>query len=246
MVTFTATARNTAGVAATAQVTVPVSGTASFQSPAASFWGASVPPGSFVADPRALEIGMQFYTFRSGVITGIRWWRDPGNTDTSRTARLWDQAGNLLGTASFTFPETANAWNTATFGTPVHVSGLSGSTTPASYIFSVTTSSGYFSTNGTRPLGPIQMTVLPLVMICSGDTSWPLPAQPYGNGWFTTTQGTFPQGPTYGDIYGADIAFQSDPQQDDPPLDSTYWGRWSGGYPSSPSFFPLTVWDQDP
>ncbi len=65
----------------------------------------------------------------SGYITGIRFYKGPGNTGT-HIGNLWTSTGTLLATVTFT-DETASGWQEADFSTPVAITA--GTTYVASY-----------------------------------------------------------------------------------------------------------------
>jgi hypothetical protein len=91
-----------------------------------SVFGANVPPPvqQNVNDPNittngGVEVGMKFESSQAGQIVGARFYK--GTLDTGvHTAELWDSAGNLLATATFT-NETASGWQTVSFSSPVTI-----------------------------------------------------------------------------------------------------------------------------
>jgi methionine-rich copper-binding protein CopC len=114
---------------------------------ALSIWGPTDTPASTSTDGSAIEVGVKFHSDIAGTITGIRFYKGSGNTGT-HVAHLWDAAGNLLGTATFT-GESASGWQQANFGTAVPISA--GTTYVASYYAPAGHYSddvGYFSAGG--------------------------------------------------------------------------------------------------
>ncbi|HEY8748065.1 MAG TPA: DUF4082 domain-containing protein [Tepidisphaeraceae bacterium] len=89
--------------------------------------GTNAPPGDQqnVNDPLIVqnggaEVGMKFSSDAAGWVVGVRFYK--GTLDTgAHTGELWDSAGNLLATATFT-NETASGWQTVTFSNPVAIS----------------------------------------------------------------------------------------------------------------------------
>ena len=112
----------------------------------ASLWGASTPPAVLAADDGfSIELGVRFSSTVDGYITGIRFYKGPGNTGT-HVGSLWDAQGNRLATATFA-NETAQGWQQVNFSTPVPI--VAGATYTASYFAPnghYAAESGYFAT----------------------------------------------------------------------------------------------------
>ncbi len=86
-----------------------------------SAWDATtVPQVPAVQDSGAVELGVKFRTEVDGFVTGIRFYKGPGNTG-QHVGNLWSVSGELLATAVFT-NETASGWQEVTFAAPVAVS----------------------------------------------------------------------------------------------------------------------------
>ncbi len=83
-----------------------------------SIFGSAV-TGNEVNDFSAVELGVKLRSDASGSITGIRFYKTPGNTGT-HTGTLWSSAGENLATVTFT-GESASGWQEATFDTPVSI-----------------------------------------------------------------------------------------------------------------------------
>ena len=62
---------------------------------------------------------MKFRTSQAGKITGIRFYKGPGNTGT-HVGSLWSRTGTKLAAVTFA-GETASGWQQATFSAPVTV-----------------------------------------------------------------------------------------------------------------------------
>jgi YVTN family beta-propeller protein len=96
-----------------------------------SLWPSTAQPAvAAVNDTGAANLGVQFTPAADGWITGIRFYKGPGNTGT-HTGELWTATGTLLGKVTFT-GESASGWQEADFSTPVAVT--SGTTYVASYL----------------------------------------------------------------------------------------------------------------
>jgi hypothetical protein len=80
-------------------------------------------------DGSSAEVGVKFTADTSGSITGIRFYKAPGNTGT-HIGSLWDARGNLLAQATFA-NETASGWQAVTFSSPTAVTA--GNTYVAGY-----------------------------------------------------------------------------------------------------------------
>ena len=94
-------------------------------------WGASAAPSSGPdPDTASTEVGVKFRTDVAGQITGLRFYKQAGNTGT-HVGHLWTSTGSQLAAVTFT-GESATGWQQATFATPVSVSP--GVTYVASYL----------------------------------------------------------------------------------------------------------------
>jgi len=72
-----------------------------------------VPPTVDDGGTTAMEVGVKFTADTGGYITGIRFYKAPGNTGT-HVGDLWTTGGILLATATFT-GETASGWQQVDF-----------------------------------------------------------------------------------------------------------------------------------
>jgi hypothetical protein len=93
----------------------------------------------------------------AGFITGVRYYKGPGNTGT-HVGHLWSSSGQLLATATFT-GETASGWQQVSFATPVAIAA--NTTYVASYYAPIgrySRSSNYFAAGETvnAPLRALQ------------------------------------------------------------------------------------------
>ena len=103
-------------------------------------------------DIQAVTLGVRFAPSSDGVVTGVKFYKAPGNTGT-HTGTLWSPSGTLLASAVFT-NESSTGWQTVTFANPVSVTA--GTQYTASYRTTVghySLTSGQFTTGYTR--GPL-------------------------------------------------------------------------------------------
>jgi hypothetical protein len=150
------------------QAAAPASPTSS------SLWNlAAAPPGTQAdsGDVDDYELGVRFIPAVNGQVTGVRFYKAPGNVG-PHVASLWSAAapGAPLATAPFV-AETASGWQEVTFATPVAVSA--GTT----YVASYACPSGHF------PATPEYFS--------TGMDTGPLRA-PVGAGVFNLTPGAYP------------------------------------------------------
>jgi hypothetical protein len=131
--------------------------------------------GLDVADGRSgtgntYEMGMKFTVDKTMRFTGVRFYKDAGETGT-HIGRLWSAAGVSLGTVTFA-NETASGWQRATFGTPVNL------TAGTVYVVSVGFNSRFVMTSSGLAN---QLNYGPLHSVADG-----------ANGVFGNAAGTFP------------------------------------------------------
>jgi hypothetical protein len=130
--TYTASVRatDTAGNAMAEPVTWSFTTTVASGATPATLWDSSTTPDTAAADDNgAIELGVAFQPERSGAVTGIRFYKGPGN-DGTHIGRLWTATGTLLGSVTFA-SETATGWQQAMFSSPIAVTA--GTTYVASY-----------------------------------------------------------------------------------------------------------------
>lgn len=130
--TYTASvsAADVAGNAMAAPVTWSFTTVTALGATPASIWDSSVVPATPAAsDTSAIELGVKFRADSDGHVTGIRFYKGPGNTG-NHVGTLWRGDGAMLGSVVFT-TETASGWQQANFTTPIPVSA--GQTYVASY-----------------------------------------------------------------------------------------------------------------
>ncbi|GAA1287878.1 DUF4082 domain-containing protein [Saccharothrix xinjiangensis] len=118
-----------------------------------SLWGdldAPLVPSS--DDPRPIEVGTRFRFSGRGEVTGVRFYKGPGNNGT-HTGSFWTSTGTLLATGAFS-GESAAGWQTLVFDQPVPVEA----NTP--YVASYFAPEGHYSASqgyfrGQSGLGPV-------------------------------------------------------------------------------------------
>ena len=113
-----------------------------------TIWDTAATP-SVPADPdtAAVEVGVKFRADVAGSVTGVRFYKGPGNTGT-HVGHLWTAAGALLATVTFS-GETGSGWQQATFPAGVPISA--GSTYVISYFAPnghYAADTGYFAIGG--------------------------------------------------------------------------------------------------
>ena len=158
-----------------------------------SAFGNATPGTASAADSSAVELGVRFTADRNGYVTGVRFYKGPGNTGT-HTGSVWSTSGTRLATATFT-GETATGWQTVTFPSGVLVTA--GTTYIASYHAPVgryAVDVGYFSGSAVHnsPLHlPANSTSAPNGLYRYGTSAFPNSSYNASNYWvdpvFATT-----------------------------------------------------------
>jgi methionine-rich copper-binding protein CopC len=178
--------------------------TASPVCPCTMWDSSSTPAYASVSDSASLELGVKFRPEGDGFVTGVRFYKGPGNTGT-HVGSLWSSTGTLLARATFT-GETGTGWQNVTFANPVPVSA--GATYVASYFAPAggyAYDSGYFTAGG-RDTPPLDAPQASLVG---------------GNGVYNYSSGTaFPTSRSGADAsYWVDVTFVfSIPPSTTPPM----------------------------
>jgi hypothetical protein len=105
-----------------------------------TLWPASATPSiPASSDSNAVELGLRFQADVAGWITGLRFYKGPGNTG-SHVGSLWTNSGSLLARATFS-GESGTGWQEVSFGAPVPV------TAATTYVASYHAPSGHYSLN---------------------------------------------------------------------------------------------------
>ncbi len=86
-----------------------------------SIWSTATTPGTagYSADTSAYELGVKFRSDMAGYVTGVRFYKGPGNTGT-HVGHLWTSTGAKLAEAKFV-NETATGWQQVQFASPVAI-----------------------------------------------------------------------------------------------------------------------------
>jgi hypothetical protein len=90
-----------------------------FPANAISVWSNETVPTAFNGADAPVELGVKFRSDIAGAITGIRFYKNAGNTGT-HVANLWTLGGQLLASAVFV-SETPSGWQEVSFATPVEI-----------------------------------------------------------------------------------------------------------------------------
>jgi hypothetical protein len=156
-----------------------------------SIWSLlTVPSTVDTGDGRAYELGVRFRSDVNGYITGIRFYKAPGNTGVHR-GHLWTGTGTQLGEVIFT-NETSSSWQQAMFTTPIPISANT------TYVASYFAPSGHYSLN--RPyFGTATFDNPPLHALRDGLDG--------PNGVFNPDASAFPTGTYQGGNYWVDVVF---------------------------------------
>ncbi|WP_457187319.1 DUF4082 domain-containing protein [Nocardioides sp. P5_E3] len=144
-------------------------------------------PATHVQDTAPIEVGMAFTSSSAGSVTGVRFWKGPGNSGT-HTGSLWSSTGTRLGTVTFT-DETADGWQNAEFAEPIAI------VPGQSYVVSYYSPSGDYSATGGY--------------FSQARTAGPLSAPAGSNGLYRyATGGGFPTGSWNSTNYFVDVLFR--------------------------------------
>lgn len=106
---------------------IPVGGTITRINGTEKIWSTNPAPRTY--EDRPVELGVKFTSSQTGYIKGIRFF-SANNVGGEYNGHLWDEAGNLLATVSFS-NVTANGWQEALFSEPVKI--VAGAIYTASY-----------------------------------------------------------------------------------------------------------------
>jgi hypothetical protein len=103
-----------------AQITVTVGGPAPPACPCSVWGNGATPANPTISDNNAIEVGTKFRADVDGFIAGVRFYKGGTSNGGSHTGHLWNSAGALLGSVTFT-NESASGWQQALFQTPVPI-----------------------------------------------------------------------------------------------------------------------------
>ena len=161
---------------------------------AVSIWPSTATP-TVLSDPEtaSIELGVKFRADVAGYITGIRFYKGPGNIGV-HTGTLWNSAGQALANATFT-NESATGWQQVVFAAPVAIAA--NTIYVASYFApsgGYSFDSGYFAASG----------------IDSGVLHAPSSASVTGNGVYAYgAGGVFPTSTYSAANYWVDVLFST-------------------------------------
>jgi hypothetical protein len=162
--------------------------------PCSIFPASATPATAASGDTSSVEVGTRFRTDVNGTITGIRFYKGPGNTGT-HTGSLWSSTGTRLATVTFT-NELATGWQQALFSTPVAV------TPGQSYVAS------YLAPNGRYSVTPGQFATA----VDNGNLHTLADGDGGGNGIYTYgAAGGFPTSSWGATNYWVDVLFLPSP-----------------------------------
>ncbi|MET0523639.1 MAG: DUF4082 domain-containing protein, partial [Nocardioides sp.] len=147
-------------------------------------------PAGHSTDSDPLELGMAFVPAVAGEVTGVRFWKGPGNTGV-HTGSLWSIDGTRLATMTVT-DETDSGWQTAPFDAPIPV------TPGRTYVVSYYSPTGRFSYTGG--------------FFATAWSEGPLTAPAGDNGRYRYgSGGAFPTGSWNSTSYFVDVLFRAAP-----------------------------------
>ncbi|MEU5940869.1 DUF4082 domain-containing protein [Micromonospora sp. NPDC047548] len=155
-----------------------------------TLFGQRLPANPAESDAGAWELGIRFTPLTDGFVTGIRFYKGPGNTGT-HTGSLWSAGGTRLATGTFT-GETATGWQKLSFSTAVPV------TAHTRYVAS------YFAPAGHYAADFHQFNYRDWV---SGPLAATRATQTSGNGLFRYGSSGFPASTYDGTNYYVDVTF---------------------------------------
>jgi len=121
-------------------ITVTVGGGGQPVCPCTIFQPTSTPSSLNGNDNQPIELGVKFRTTTNGYITGIRFYKAPGDNGT-HTGHLWTSTGTSLGQVTFS-GESASGWQQVNFGAPIAV------TANTTYIASYHSSANVYAYSG--------------------------------------------------------------------------------------------------
>lgn len=160
--------------------------------PCGLFGDSTVPVKPADSDTTSLEAGVKFRSSVDGWVSGVRFYKGTGNTGT-HTGSLWDSNGNQLASATFT-NETASGWQSASFGSVVHVSANT------TYIVSYYAPNGHYAADAAYySLKPLNSP--PLTGLQVGTDG--------GNGVYRSGSSGYPNSTYNGGNYYVDVIFNT-------------------------------------
>src|SRR5262249_5515924 len=105
-----------------------------------NLFGTAAPSVSTMNDNNGgIVLGTRFRATANGIVTGIRFYKNSGNSGT-HTGLLYNNTGTLLAQATFT-GETTTGWQQVNFSTPVNITGNQ------TYVAAYFSGSGFYSSS---------------------------------------------------------------------------------------------------
>jgi hypothetical protein len=151
-------------------------------------------------DSSAIELGVKFRSESAGFISGVRFYKGPGNSGT-HIGNLWSASGALLASAVFS-NESGSGWQEVTFPGPVAIEANT------MYVASYFAPNGHYSLN--VPYFNEDVSSWPLVAPDSGEAG--------GNGLYRyTSTSAFPTNSFNGSNYWVDVVFSPTASDTIPP-----------------------------
>ncbi|MDH6123737.1 DUF4082 domain-containing protein [Kitasatospora sp. GP82] len=196
--------------------------------PTTTMFGAAEPATTSFSDPAATTLGVRLTSTLPGLVTGVRFYKGPGNTGTHIGA-LWDSQGRQLAQATFE-KETEVGWQQVEFAKPVRIAP------------GATYTAGYLAPSGHYAAAPNAFDGGPVVT-----GSGPLTA--VGGGFAGGSTPAFPAQSHENTDYYVDVAFAPTDAGSYVPdaFTTAYWSKWpaTARWKDS-SKLPIGVWMQDP
>ncbi|GAA4439580.1 hypothetical protein GCM10023188_36070 [Pontibacter saemangeumensis] len=186
---------NEGAVTTSAAVKVTVSAVC----PCTVFQPAEAPVNDLYSDSQPLQLGMKFRSENNGFATGVRFYKQAGNTGT-HIGQLYSSTGALLAEATFV-NETASGWQEVAFSNPVAI------TAGTTYVISYYSGSGFYSATNSYFYEPLNRP--PLSALVHGEAG--------ANGVYRYGQG-YPTESSLAANYWVDVVFDTDtPPANQPP-----------------------------
>jgi hypothetical protein len=190
---YTGTASFTYSIADTGGSTASATASLIVNDPttASLFNPTTAPSIAAVNDTNSVEVGVKFQASSNGTLTGLRFYKGPGNSG-PHVADLWSSTGTLLATATFT-NETPGGWQQVNFSSPVAV------TAGTTYVASYHTKSGDYSADPN----------LFASALTNGPLTAPSSSSSGGNGVYAYgSSSLFPTNSFNSASYGVDVLFK--------------------------------------
>ncbi|MFI1380372.1 DUF4082 domain-containing protein [Embleya sp. NPDC020886] len=157
--------------------------------PSCTIWPSNATPAVLADnDTTSIELGVKFGANTQGYVTGLRFYKSPGNTG-PHTGTIWTGGGLALATATFT-NESESGWQQVTFDQPVYISP------------NYTYVASYFA-----PAGRYSSTEGGLSDAAGGAITAPASAAVGGNGVYKSGAAGFPTSSRNDTNYWVDVVF---------------------------------------